>query len=823
MAMDPERAVNFVAPYLPAHPARETLVAPLLLAYYRSRRQPEALAAYERLRKHLAEELGADPSPDLQDLYLKILRQDLAVEAEPAPPSSAPVALCPRRRLPAYASPFLGRAEELSNVLALLGSHRIVTLMGIGVIGKTRLAVEATEQEVHDTSAEAWFVDLAEVSAQGQENPARAERVVARVVTAVLGLPTPREDSVGLTERIAASLQGREALVVLDNCEHVVEGAASFAERLLRNAGSVRLLATSREPLALPEEQRYRVPQLPVKGEYLHSANELEQLSPAVEFFLTRVRAVNSDVVVDQSILEAAEQLCRHLDGLPLALELAAAQTNVLSIPELLERITDRLDLLSRPGRAAPRRQQTLRAMLEWSWSLLDDEERALLRRLAVHPVSWRLDVIEEICASSRTETATQWPAYTVEIPPSRILPLLSHLVDSSLMATVNTSDGLRYRLLETVHSYAAEQLSESGEQPAVAARHVTYFQELAECAEIYLFAHHAKGWIDRIDAERGHLTHALTEALRREDVQSATLLVMSTFWFRWMTGRIDSLGEELAAVAACTYPGRSSEDRNRHAQVKVLARTLQAGKTDARVEGVVAALDGFEDDDAGPLAKMQVQWFAASCMLAHQTHGELGERLADEAVEYLLAVGELSRAAFAAAQRDYFLMEHFDIRPKGLPVGYDAEEILREQGDADGRTQLLAVQYLVAVADGATSRAQEITEEAVQLADSLGLEGELSYWESVRTLNSVRFQDLDAAQSHLHRTKELARRTAYAFCIMHPDALEAVLEFQLRDPEQAEKVLAGLRPAERNTAHRSLSRLLGEDALPAGLRLSRA
>lgn len=319
-----------------------------------------------------------------------------------------------------------------------MGSHRLVTLMGIGGIGKTRLAVEAAEQAVHDDAADAWFVDLTELSARDAENAAGCQRRVARAVAAALGLPTPREENTDLTQRIAASLQSRDALLVLDNCEHVIDGVAPFTGRLLSSAESVRVLVTSRESLALPEEQRYMVPQLPIGGKHHDSAAGPEALSPAVEFFLTRARAVHPGLDADQGTVEAAAELCRRLDGLPLALELAAARTSALSVPELLERITDRLDLLARPDRAAPRRQQTLRGMLDWSWSLLDHQERILLRRLAVHPVSWRLDVIEEICAGSPST-----PQEESSLPRSSVLPALSRLVDRSLISTVRTSRGV--------------------------------------------------------------------------------------------------------------------------------------------------------------------------------------------------------------------------------------------------------------------------------------------------------------------------------------------------------------------------------------------
>lgn len=805
---EPERAVACAAPYFADNPTREALVAPLLVAYYRTHRQPEALAVYERLRNHLAEELGADPSPQLQELHLKILRQDPELEQMPAEPPDrrSPV---PRQRLPAYASPFLGREPEVAEILGLLSTRRLVTLTGIGGIGKTRLAVEVAEQAAEDTSAAAYFVDLTELDAPAGEDPGAVERQVARVAAATLGLPAARDGGAELTERIAASMQDRSALLVLDNCEHVVAGAAAFAERVLRAVGTVRILATSREPLALPEEQRYRVPQLPVNGRSQDTEPSMATRSPAVEFFLTRAREVDPELEADQDTMAAAAELCRRLDGLPLALELAAARTNVLTVPQLLERITDSLDLLVRPGRGAPRRQQTLRGMLDWSWSLLEHQEQVLLRRLAVHPVSWRLDVIEEICTGGQKA-----PGASSSLSPGGVLPALSRLVDSSLVATVKTRDGLRYRLLETVHSYAAEKLAEAGERAAAATAHLNYFRAMAEGAEQYLFSRHAKGWVDWMNTERSHLGHALAEALRRQDGVDAAALVLSTFWFRWMTARTDSLAEDLAAAAACPFPELSAENRNLRAQVLVLARSVQQLQPQARVESVLAALETFSDDDAGRLARMRVQWFASSCLLAHQEHRELGEELVGEAVEHLIATGDLPGAAFASTQRDWFLMEHWDIHPRGLPSGYDAEKILREHGDVYGMTQVLGVQYLVAAAEGATARVETITEEAARLAEDLGLEGELAYWQVVRALNSIRAEDRATAENHLQRARELARRTAYAFCLSLADAVEAVLVARNGQPAETEHILTQIPSADRDLVRRTLCRALGDKVM---------
>lgn len=810
----PERAVALVGPALTEHPTREGLAAPLLLAYCRTRRQPEALAAYERLRGHLADEFGADPTPELQRLHLQILRQDPELAAGPTqtgPAQTGPAqAGSPQAgavqegqgtdeagsRLPAYPSPFLGRAAEVRQVSELMAENRLVTLLGIGGVGKTRLAVRAAEGQA-ENGAEVWFVDLAEVVEGSTVGEARAEdscRLIG-VAAAALGLISPWQESSDVLRRLVLALEGRDALLVLDNCEQIVEDVASFTAQLLRRAPQLRILTTSREPLNLPEEQRFTVPPL--------TAQDTE--SPAVEFFLARARAVDAAIDDDPEAAGSAAELCRRLDGLPLALELAAAQTHVLSVGQLLERISDRLDLLARPGRAAPRRQQTLRGMLDWSWSLLQEQEQILLRRLAVHPVSWRLDALEEICAN-------------LDLPRRRVLPALITLVERSLVSTVRADGELRYRLLETVGAYAAEKLAASGDREAVAGKHLNYHLALVECAEHYLFGPHARDWVRRLDEARPHLNHAIDEALHRGDGAAGVGLVRALFWYRWMTGRVDTLLEELPAVLACPHQGESPEQRRAYAQTLVLARTVADRRPGQKVTQVLAALESFAPDEESQLARMQVQWFAASVMFADLEHRDQGSRLADESIAHLLQAGDLRGAAFASTQRDWFLLDFWGIPPAGLPEGHDAEQILRAHGDVYGLTQALGIQHLWAEAQGRTEEAQQRADEATALCAELSLDGESAFWMLVQSVTSLRSNDLDAAEDQLSGARALAQRTAFVYCITLSEAVGAMLAERRGDVDHARQVLAAFSAEDREDARRTLVRYLGEHALPAEL-----
>ncbi|WP_150460921.1 BTAD domain-containing putative transcriptional regulator [Nesterenkonia ebinurensis] len=822
-AGEPGQAVAVAGPYFAEHPTREGLAAPLLLGHYRSRRQPEALAAYERLRSHLADELGIEPTPELQQLHLSILRQDPGLIVQKQPARFNGTSAGSRSWLPSYASAFLGREEETARVLDLVAEHRLVTLLGIGGIGKTRLAVHTAQKLADETAAEVRFVDLTEVHQRDEEGVVCPVDRIYRMTAEALQLSAPWQRGENISARVLAALEARDALLVLDNCEHVINEVAAFTDELLRRAPGVRVLATSREPMGLAGEQRFVVPQLPVNGGD----------GSAVQFFLSRAQAVNSTIEADPEIVAAAAELCRRLDGLPLALELAAARTSVLSVPDLLERITDRLDLLARPDRAAPRRQQTLRGMLDWSWSLLEEQEQALLRRLAVHPVSWRLDVIEQVCADTEQRPAlggTTCPeaintvistSGVALLPRRRVLGVLANLVERSLVSTVNVGGEVRYRLLETVGTYAAEKLVATGERDAVAARHIDYYRNLVDCAQDYLFGPQAPDWVQRLDEASSHLSLAIAEALRRKDGASAVGLVLATFWYRWMTGRIDSLLEELAAAATCPNPGDSPGERRAHAQVRVLANTVEEKPSGEKVEQVLEALEGFDTDEQSQLARMQVQWFATSVMFGDAEHLEHGRQLSDQAIEHLLAAGDLRGAAFGSTQRDWFLLEFWDTPPQGLPDGYDVEQVLRDHGDAYGLIQALGVQHLWAETQGRKEEARRLADEVTALSTELNLDGETAYWLLVQAVLHLREGDLDAAEEHLQRGERLAQRVALMYCTTLHDVLAAMLAQRRGDAQRADQLLGGFSAGKRASARRILGRYFAENALPAQLQLS--
>lgn len=427
-----EELVAELTELVAGHPLRQRLRAVQLRALHRAGRQAEALSSYADLRHRLTDELGLDPSPELVALHQRILADD---------PEVAPERRSRRGNLPVAMTDLIGRSaavDELTGLLSEAGA-RLITLTGPGGVGKTSLALAAARRYDDD----AWLVELAAL-----EPGAGADRV-AEAVEAMAGERGPR------------------ALLVLDNCEHVIDAAAEVADRLVRAEPGLRILATSREALAIAGEQRRPVPPLDLPASVADAAD-----SAAVQLFTARAAAVDPMFRLTPDTVEAVVALCRRLDGLPLALELAASRVSGLDVRDLVDRLDDRGRQRGRPDR-----QQTLTAVVEWSWELLTPPERAVLRRLAPHPGGCTLAAAEAVCAGDG-------------VPVADTAELLGRLVDRSLVVRIDGTSGSRYRLLETVRAFAQARLAEAGEEDVVRRRYEQYFAGLAQRAEPRLYGH---------------------------------------------------------------------------------------------------------------------------------------------------------------------------------------------------------------------------------------------------------------------------------------------------------------------------------------------
>jgi predicted ATPase/DNA-binding SARP family transcriptional activator len=423
-------------------PLREGLWRQLVLALYRSERQADALDTYRRASRLLREELGLEPGEELRGLEHAVLRHDV-VAVRPAKL---------RHNIPAQTTSFVGREPELAELEGLLRDQRLVTLTGLGGAGKTRLALEVASRQTRLWRDGVWLVDLTALP-----DP----ELLTNAVSATLSAPERPELSP--QEALLAHLGALEILVLLDGCEHLAVACSELAEASLRHAPQLRLLATSRLPLGVPGEFEFDVEPLPVPAETA-SADAISR-SPSVRLFLDRGRAVRRDLPAQGEHLTTVAGICRELDGLPLAIELAAARSKALSFSEIAARLHDRFRFLRATRRIADPRHQTLRAAMDWSYELLSDDEQALLRALAVFGGGFTLNAVAEVCLDGDESAA---------------LDLLGRLIDASLVRADE-----RFGLLETVRHYAAERLDGDPGADELRRRHAEHYLELAESANL--------------------------------------------------------------------------------------------------------------------------------------------------------------------------------------------------------------------------------------------------------------------------------------------------------------------------------------------------
>ncbi|MEW2154767.1 BTAD domain-containing putative transcriptional regulator [Streptomyces sp. NPDC007189] len=508
-----EQALPELTALCDEHPLDEPLQALRLRALRDTGRPAQALAAYEDVRRLLADRLGSDPGPELRALHAELL-----TEEAPKQPQRQVLG-----NLPARLTSFVGRESDIDAIGADLATARLVTLLGPGGAGKTRLSQEAAEAVRHTVRDGVWLAELAPV-----DDP---EAVPQAVLTAIgaretvlhgagaesIRAVTDRPDDP--LERIVEHCARRRMLIVLDNCEHVIEAAARLAERLLARCPGLTVLATSREPLGVPGERVRPVEPLPEPV--------------ALRLLADRGAAARPGFRIEDD-LEACAEICRRLDGLPLAIELAAARLRMLTPRQIADRLDDRFRLLTSGSRTVLPRQQTLRAVVDWSWELLDAAERDVLARLSVFAGGCDLAAAEAVCGPAALEA-------------------LGSLVDKSLVVAAPSADGgMRYRLLETVAEYAGERLDETGRRAEAERAHLTYYRELARTTDPLLRGPGQRAAIDRFETEYENLRTALRHAVAARDEQEGLCLVLSlaSFW-QMRDQRIETRGwcEEVMAL----------------------------------------------------------------------------------------------------------------------------------------------------------------------------------------------------------------------------------------------------------------------------------
>ncbi|TDW84501.1 putative ATPase [Kribbella pratensis] len=492
------------------HPLREGLRAAHMKALYRAGRQTEALESFDELRQLLLEDLGLDPSPELVALQQSILTQEL--------PNA-------RNNLPAQLTELIGRTDALADVGACLGTSRLVTLTGPGGVGKTRLALAAAADVAGRFADGVVLVELAAVTPDALS--------VANSLTDAVQAALDLRDTGGTpVVDLLASVMGSR-LLVLDNCEQIVEEVAALTDRLLATAPGLRVLATSREPLGLAGEVVWSVPPLAVPP--VSAGVEAVGECSAAQLFVTRAAAASRGFALTDETVADVAVLCRRLDGIPLALELAATRVRALGVRGLVARLDDRFRLLATGHRGAAPRQQTLHAMIDWSWELLAPEEQSVLRQLAVHADGCTADAAAAVCGEDD------------------VLDVLVRLVDRSLVVPV---DGGRFRLLESVAAYCVEKLRVSGELESSRQRHLSYYVSLAEAARPGLFGDEQSRWLQLLDEDSANFRTALDRAVTTGQLDLAERLVDALSWYWFLRGRYVEAMRSLDTVPGSARAG---------------------------------------------------------------------------------------------------------------------------------------------------------------------------------------------------------------------------------------------------------------------------
>ncbi|MFJ8786724.1 BTAD domain-containing putative transcriptional regulator [Streptomyces sp. NPDC102476] len=696
-----------------AHPYDEPLHVLLIRALRDTGRGADALAAYETARRALADGLGTDPGPELRDLHAELLTA----------PLSRPRAERTGNIRPRLTS-FVGREPELDAIRSELHRTRLVTLTGPGGSGKTRLAEEAAAG-----LPQAWLVELAPLD--------RPEAVPGAVVSALglretvlmtTELTAPQEDPVALLVEYCAQ---RSELLILDNCEHVIEAAAHLAETLLTRCPGLTVLATSREPLGVPGE----------------SVRPVEPLLPdqAHRLFAERAAAVRPDAAAVLADQEAVAEICRRLDGLPLAIELAAARLRLLTPRQIADRLDDRFRLLTSGSRTVLPRQQTLRAVVDWSWELLDERERTLLCEVSVFAGGWELEAAEAVCTGPAAE-------------------LLGALVDKSLIVAAPSerdgSGGMRYRLLETIHEYAVERAAERPELRAAAElRHRAWVRALVEEAEPQLRSAGQLPWISRLETELDNIRAAVDRTLTAGDEAQAAALALAMGWFWWLRNyrregmtwvdRVLRLGvtldraanhlrsdgetaDPIDAYLAAPHTETSHPAHRLRMNLRMLHLFLKAetesmdGDLDPRLRRYVERVrDHFAQGGPDAARLPGIVWPMIGLMLKDAVDIR---PLMDTSVAHCRAHGDDWAVAVTLMFRTHLVVDS----PGGMAgVDDDLEELRvlsRRVGDRWLRAQVSSAAGEAAMARGRPAEAKEEYEEALRLAYEVGAYAETPF-----------------------------------------------------------------------------------------------
>lgn len=620
--------------------------------------------------------------------------------------------------LPNQVTSFVGRGHEVAELKRLVGTTRLLTLTGAGGVGKTRLALQAAFELLDEFADGVWLIELASLA-----DPALVTQ------TAATALHIQEDPGQPILDTLINHLRQKQLLLILDNCEHLIESCAHLAEALLRACAYLQILATSREALGIAGETDLNIPPLSFLAVTQGTPTMIDMSqSESVHLFVDRAVAVQPNFRLTKRNAAAVAQVCRQLDGIPLAIELAAARVKVLEVTEITARLDDRFSFLTHGFRTAPPRHQTLRAAIDWSYDLLSEPERELVRRLSVFAGDWTLAAAEGVCArvdgdepSATSTTSAPRTERRASIHPSQVFELLALLVDKSLVIADKHDSETRYHMLETIRQYARGKLLESGELEQLSSQHLEFFCQFAEVAESHLEQADQIEWLTRLDREQDNLRTAMRYALASpgQDTGSQRLELglrivgaLSLYW--WKHSRITEGRQWLAEFLAGRSAGSAS------AQAKAL---LGAGRLafhqDASQEAILCleqslALYRSLDNKRG----------VATALVYLSGEAEDDDtravELSDESIRLARQLGDKALLADAIYQRGELASQQGDLNGAARYLN-ESFVLFRELGERSGLGVTLKYLAVVTAYQGDYERAAALARDAEQINRALG------------------------------------------------------------------------------------------------------
>jgi non-specific serine/threonine protein kinase len=716
-----DRALDACQKSLQRAPTRESVYRRQMLYFYLKGEPSQSLEAYQVCLHVLNERLEVKPSTETQELYQRIVEHNV-----PELPRVIP------HNLPRSLTSFLGREQELTQIKWALQQTRLMTLTGAGGCGKTRLALEVAGKLLNEYPDGVWWVELAALS-----NP----YLVPSVVASALGL----KDTAGrsISETLTSYLRPKNLLLILDNCEHLVRACGQLAESLLKVSPQLQILPTSREALGLGGETVWPVPPLATpRLQPLPTLKVLEQYG-AVSLFVERAMASQPSFRLTRKNAMAVAQICTHLDGIPLAIEMAAARVRVLSVEQIAERLSERFQLLTAASATAYPHHQTLRATMDWSYQLLTKKEQGLLRRFSVFAGEFSLEDVGPVCAGKTPGVM----APTIEA--TELLNLISHLVDKSLIFVTELGLRARYRMLETVRQYAREKLCDTGEAQIIYERHLDYCVTLAKQAFEAWYSPDEPRWYDRLDQAHDDLRAALAWALEQRKTESA-LLICKGIWQFWLARGHRSEAREWIKKAL---------DQSHGLRTELYARVLNAAGRLACERGDYTEAREFHEQtmsiyqELGDKRGVGSQYVNLGVIASYQSNHRLACSLYEQAVPVFRELGNRVGLANALANMGMAAGELGDYALARARLE-EALQLRRELGDQQSIAYELGWLAFIAQQEEDYEQAMALRRESLAIFRTLNVQGGIAG--ALEQLGWIAFVQRDYQMAHVYYEEAL-------------------------------------------------------------------